>query len=302
MKKILRIPVLCLLVFLLCACENEKKDSDSRYSVLYVNTEETRVESVPYQPKKEEPTVDEFLEQLKVIPEENYKPLLPAKVEILSYELSDGILKLDMNQAYEEQSNVREVLTRSGLVKTFLQVPGVNQVEILVDHEPLRDSRNQKIGPMTAESFVENAGKEINAYQHGELTLYFTNKDGNKLVREKRTLYYSSNVPLERVVVEELIKGPKEKDHYVTLPENMKILGTTIADNICYLNFDQDFLDSALLVQEEIPIYSLVNSIVETCGAQKVQISVKGENKLIFRENMRLDKFYKAKTEWIEES
>ena len=63
---------------------------------------------------------------------------------------------------------------------------------------------------MTQETFVENSGKQINDYKYISMDLYFSDETGEKLKSENRALYYSSNVPLERVVVEQLIKGPQE--------------------------------------------------------------------------------------------
>ena len=55
-----------------------------------------------------------------------------------------------------------------------------------------------------------NSGREIYQYQYATLTLYFANEAGDHLVKETRRVPYSTNIPLERVVVEQLMKGPKE--------------------------------------------------------------------------------------------
>ena len=40
------------------------------------------------------------------------------------------------------------------------------------------------------------------------------------------------------------------------------------------MNFDDTFVDGALAVQESIPIYSIVNSLIDACQIKQVQISV----------------------------
>ena len=42
---------------------------------------------------------------------------------------------------------------RAGLVRTFVQVPEVERVTLLIDGDPLQDSKGREIGTMTAESF-----------------------------------------------------------------------------------------------------------------------------------------------------
>ena len=84
----------------------------------------------------------------------------------------------------------------------------MSKIRILVEGLPLRNSQNEEVGLLDNDSFVENSGKEINTYENATMTLYFTNESGDGLTAEQRNIYYSTNVPLERVVVEQLGKGP----------------------------------------------------------------------------------------------
>ena len=70
------------------------------------------------------------------------------------------------------------------------------------------------------------------------------------------------------------MKGPLEKGHYPTIPENTEVLDVTIADRVCYVAFDRVFSSYALDVSENIPVYSVVNSLLDAVEADKVQITV----------------------------
>ena len=52
-------------------------------------------------------------------------------------------------------SRTRELLVRAGIVKIFLQVPGVESVEICVGKKPLTDTRGEEVGVMNNDTFVE---------------------------------------------------------------------------------------------------------------------------------------------------
>ena len=199
-------------------------------------------------------------------------------------------------------NRTREVLVRAGLVRGFTQIEGVDRVQITTENGELKDSAGNVIGPMTRESFVENAGKEINNYQYTTLTLYFANETGDKLVAETRSVYYSTSMPLERVVVEQLVKGPSEQGHYAVMPSDTNILSVTTSDNIAYVNFDDTFVNGTLSVAQEIPIYALVNSITTNCPVQKVQFSINGESDVTFRESMKLNQFYEKDLSYLEEN
>lgn len=274
----------------------EDKAEGGTYSVYYMNMDETGLEkdSVEAEDKNTEATVEKLLDLLdNEKPKENMQALLPKDVNINSYAIRKETVVIDFNKGYRKMKTVREILARAGIVKTLLQIPGIQEVEFTVDGEALVDSKGDPIGAMNVNTFVEHAGTDINNYQYTTLTLYFTNKEGDKLIPENRSVYYSSNLPLERVVMEQLLKGPREDGVCPTLPEKTNLLGITISENTCYVNFDDTFVDGALAVQESIPIYSIVNSLIDACQIKQVQISVNGESKLTFRETMNLNKFYK---------
>lgn len=167
-------------------------------------------------------------------------------------------------------------------------------VEFYQGQEAMTDADGQNIGKMDASTFVENEGENINSYVQNDLNLYFASKDGENLVKERVSVYYSSNVPIEREVVERLLKGSNSSELQPTLSPNTKILGVSIAEGICYVNLDKSFLSDTMNVQEKLPIYSIVNSLTDACNLRGVQISVEGETKVTFRESMKLDEIYHA--------
>ena len=54
-------------------------------------------------------------------------------------------------------------------------------------------------------------------------------------------------------------------------------------------------------MQEEIPIYSIVNSLIRSGSVKKVQISINGDTGVTFRESMNLDRLYEWNEELIED-
>ena len=100
----------------------------------------------------------------------------------------------------------------ASIVKDYVQIPDIYLVTITVVGEPIVDSQGKEIGAMSLDNFLENTGKEIMAYQYKELNLYFTNEEGNQLVPEIRQVYYNGNTPIEKVIVEQLLRGPERAD------------------------------------------------------------------------------------------
>lgn len=297
--------VLAALILLAGCSGNGETEAPSEYFMYYLSLEANKVVENAYEPEASsgDEMIQEFVARLNETPEgEDYQRLMPKDVKIDSYSLEDSTLILTIGGDYEQMERPREVLVRVGLVRAFTQISGVDRVQIVTENGELKDSAGNVIGAMTRESFVENAGSEINNYQYTTLTLYFANETGDKLVPETRSVYYSTSVPLERVVVEQLVKGPAEEGHYAVLPSDTNILSVTTSENIAYVNFDNTFMNGTMSVVQEIPIYALVNSITTNCPVQRVQFSIDGESDVTFRESMKLNQFYERDLSYLEEN
>ncbi len=297
--------VLAALILLTGCSGNGETEAPSEYFMYYLSLEANKVVENACEPEASsgDEMIQEFVDRLNETPEgEDYQRLMPKDVKIDSYSLEDSTLILTIGGDYEQMERPREVLVRVGLVRAFTQISGVDRVQIVTENGELKDSAGNVIGAMTRESFVENAGSEINNYQYTTLTLYFANETGDKLVPETRSVYYSTSVPLERVVVEQLVKGPAEEGHYAVLPSDTNILSVTTSENIAYVNFDNTFMNGTMSVVQEIPIYALVNSITTNCPVQRVQFSIDGESDVTFREIMKLNQFYERDLSYLEEN
>ena len=307
MKKIfsaLLLAVLLCVVFSGCTVEVEKEEAEpSKYNFYYMNKSETSLKKEPYNPKEEtrESMVKELMQRLgnREAPEDGI-PLLPGKVSPDSYDMEENVLVIDFSAQYNEMSKAREVLTRAGIAQMFLQIPDIKKIRFTVEGQDLLDSRNEKVGDMTLDSFVEFSGKDTDSYRYDTFTLYFTDKSGKKLEKEVRTVYYRQNLPRERVVLEQLAKGPMEKGHYPTIPSKSVALSAVTADRICYINMNRGFQEEALDIGENIQIYSVVNSIVDSCEADRVQISIEGSLTGNLKGSMPLYTFYEKNEELIE--
>ena len=300
MRKTGKIYLTILLILVLCLSGCEEEQDKTVYQLYSVNYDKGIIEGNNYVTETEpvEQLAADMVEQISGQKEET--GILPHQVKILGYELSGDILRLNFNCSYRKMGAVEEVLCRAAIVKNFVQFEGIRYVQFQIEGESLLDSRGKPVGLMNANSFLENSGKDITAYQYTELELYFTNAAGDKLVKEKRNVYYTSNSPIEKVVVEQLIRGPKEDGHFATLSSTTGILSVTQADGIAYVNLDQRFVTEALDIQQEIPVYSIVNSLIAAGNVQKVQISVNGDSKVVFRESMSLNQFYEKNPELVE--
>lgn len=282
MKKFILCFLAAVLAVLFAACGQEEPSGENVYQVYYVSKSEMKVEqrACEIQADTYEGRLQELLGLLAATPEkQEYHAPLSYDFKIQSVFLEDGRMLIDMDAAYKRLPVITEVLVRAAIVRTLTQLPEVDSIEFTVDGNQLYDANGVRVGRMNSTQFIDNDGSEINTYELARVKLYFANADGTRLIAAYREKRYSTNTPMERFVVEELIAGPSGKVEglYPTVNASTKIISIMTKDNTCYVNLDASFLTVVNNVPTEVSIYSIVNSLIELSGINKVQILINGE-------------------------
>ena len=213
-----------------------------------------------------------------------------GKVQKKNWSLHSKNLTVDFNRAYQKLSVTEEIVLRASVVQSLGQIDGVDAVFFTIEGEPLEDQNGQEIGYMQPSDFVQNTGSSLHAYQNETFLLYYGNKKGTRLVKEKVNVRYSSSVSREKALVEQLIKGPDSDNESAVLPEGTKVLSVSVKDHICYVNLDAGFLDTTNVMNPEVPVYAIVNSIVDGSAISRVQILIDGKTDITYMGKINLEK------------
>lgn len=273
----------------LAACGNEEEEAGPVIQAYYVNNAETKVEvrNLCLTTETTAEQVEEVLDALALVPEKlEYKAPLAMGFSVLSHQLQNGTLALNLDSNYLKLMPTTEILVRAALVSSLTQIENVNYVSITVAGNPLYDNLGKLVGAMNAEQFINNMGSEISNYETASLTLYFTNQAGDGLIAVNRKKAYNSNISLDRLVVEELIAGPSSTldGVYPTINPDTKPVAVMTKDGVCYVNLNETFLSQIYNVTADVTIYSIVNSLIELSNINKVQISINGDTSGVYRE------------------
>lgn len=299
-----RIEILLLLLAVLlagCSRDGDAGDGEYEYQVYYLNSAVTRLAPQVYRTDTTDTDslIDELMEHFLNVPADvDSQAALPERVSYQGYRKEEQVLYLYFDNNYVGMRGDREILCRAALTKTLTQIPEIEYINIYSGDQPLMDSQGIPVGMLAASDFVDSIS-DVNAYERAELTLYFTDRTGEFLWPEQRTVMHNVNTSMERLIVDELIKGPQEPGEYPTLPADVKLLNVSVNENVCYLNFDASFLNSPLEVREYIPIYSIVNSLSELATVNRVQISINGSQDVSFRDSISFNTPFERNLDYI---
>ena len=292
MKRLLSLILTITLALSMVSCGSKNEESD--YQIYYLKSDKAGIVPIAYTFQSDDTAemVEEAINELAESPDDiDYINTIPSEVEAKSWEINDGNLSLYLVGGYDSLDTYTEILVRAAIVKTLVQIDGVESVSIYVNDAPLADSNGDSIGAMTADTFIEDFGQETDSLLHTELTLYFASADGVSTVPEKREVYYSRNVTLEKLVIDQLLKGPETEGLLSALPSGSKLNSITVSENgVCIVNFDGAIETAVSGITENVTVYSIVNSLTELDNIKQVQILVNGETPHLSNTDMDLTK------------
>lgn len=304
MKYFLHTITICFLCTLLSGCSREQSQphlGDGTYKIYYLNTSRTKLVPADYltQTTDQETLIGELAGQILEAPEDpDFQAVLGDKVVLLDIKREENVLYLNFNKDYASMKATREILCRAALVKTFVQVEGIDYINITCDGQPLLDKSGSPVGAFSDGDFTEGI-TDVNVFERVKMKLYFANEKKDGLVAEEREVVHNINTSLEKLVVEQLMAGSQKQGNYPVLPKDTKLLNVSLSDSVCYVNFDSRFASGELEAAEYIPIYAIVNSLTELQTVSKVQITVNGSANLLYRDSVSLSVPFERDTKYI---
>lgn len=293
-----------LVVGILSSCGSEQTDSGGDvYQIYYLNEDATELVSELYSTNETDTNalVEEILGQLYTGPKDNDSYMSkPESVDILKYGIADNMINIYFDATYNEMDNHTELLCRAALVLTITQITDIDYVSIFVDDQPLMDSNNNPIGSMQSSDFIDIYGSSLDRNKTITTVLYYANEEGDKLIPYTYTGSYDNNESIEKFIIEKLMEDPEKENIYSTIPDGVELISVTTIDGICYVNFDESFLVESLNIEDNVAIYSIVDSLCENDYISRVQISVNGKVDELYHESIPLNTLFVRNLDIIE--
>lgn len=199
----------------------------------------------------------------------------PQELRCVDTSLDDGVLTVVLNDAWEELRGISETLATACLTRTVLQLPDIKGVCLETESDA---AEGESATVLTGQEFLYLDSSTANAAT--TVRLYFADANGRYLVASEREENFVTAEEIPTYIVQQLLAGPTETGQVATMPEGTTLLGLSVEDGCCTVNFSGEFLynkpTSGLM--ERMTILSLVNSLTELDTIRSVRILVEGES------------------------
>lgn len=304
MPKKISSAILCVIaimvpMFMVSACT--QKQHGTAYKVYYANNQGTSLlENVIFIDENDQYVIAQrLLDSMNSESSKECSVIKPVNVNSPTVEFDSIYVNVYFDSSYYDMKPSTEVLYRAAVVKELCQIEGVTYVRFYVDGKDAVYEDGTVIGNMSDEDFVDTQEGAMADVKWKTINLYFANKSGDALVKNSKRICYNKNVSVEKVVMEQLIKGTTESGCYQSIPSNTKLLSISVVDRICYVNLSQEFATDMVNAKSNVTIYSIVNSLSGLEGIDGVKILVNGNSNLMYRDVISLDTVFHMNNELV---
>lgn len=218
--------------------------------------------------------------------EELRKPM-PEGTKILSVSKEGNVAVVDFSEEYVMVNDLAEVVERVSVVNTLTEIEGIEKVRILVGGMALIGPSGEPFGdlariPLDSQGQPQN--DNVKQDQIKTVTVYFSDSKAELVAPEKRVVEVKQGDSIEKVIFNEMKKGPKTNELDPVIPEGTKLLSVKTENGVCTLNLSEEFISNHIggSTGELMTINSIVSSLTELPDISKVQFLIEGKVREVF--------------------
>ncbi len=207
---------------------------------------------------------------------------IPEGTEIIGIAIKDKVAIVDFSDEFLHANGLEEVTNRLSVVNTLTEIDGIEKVRLHIDGEDMIGPSGMPLGDMEPAALNDDGTptpeKMVTA------TLYFSDSEAMYVVGEKRDVTVYEGETLESAVIRELIDGSRTDSLWSAIPEGTRLLSASTKNGLCTVNFSAEFVDNSPggTASERMAIGSVVNTLTQLEGVQKVQFLIDGKKREIY--------------------
>ena len=214
----------------------------------------------------------EYLKKNNTRIERGYKGYIPEKTNILSIEIKDNILYLDLSKTFLEENTK---VTVPGLVRSLLSIKNIDRVDLKVEKEYINN-----YDKLLDDKIAINEEYNINNRKNiSEVVIYYLTNDNNYIPVTK---YLNDDREKIEIIIDEL-KESNNSNLISYLNNNLKLNDYEEENDVYILNFN-NYLNEDKTTKEYL-LNEIAYSIFDNYQVSSVMFKVNNKNlKLISKQ------------------
>ena len=302
--------IIIALIAIICAAaiyywgpdKNEPVASSNQgTAIYYIDSENNRLKSerITVEGETDTEIVENAFKALKSKPKsEMLISAVPEYVNYINCYIDEATAKINLSSSYYDMDKKTELYCRSALLKTLTELEFIDEVEIFVAGQTLKQTNGEPIGAVGSDDVITTASVEARPITSVKVVrLYFASSDYTAFNAEDRRIEVNRNQPIEKYVVEEIIKGPRGDKSIATVPADTKVRNVMTQDKVCYVDLSAEFVSKQNSEETTVyfAIYTIVNSLTRLDNIEKVQFLIEGEKQEDYKGFMDFSKPFEPK-------
>lgn len=216
---------------------------------------------------------------------EGFRALIPQGTQITMNVMADKTAVVDFSENFTSYNPQDERKILEAVTWALTEFDSIDRVAVWVNGEPLEEmpaNATPLDAPLTRAMGINlERVKGVDYGQSTPVTLFFqssTLEGQSYFVPVTRMIARTDNVAL--AALNELIRGPLNDSLYSVISADAEVLEAEESEGVVTVNLDSAFLADGQKAAPE-SLQSVVLSLTETTGAEKVQIMVNGSTEVI---------------------
>lgn len=282
MKRILRIFLTAVLVFILAGCGNsggeagtDLNGSGGNLINIYYTKDNKVLKSDTWYQLKQPDSVTASIEEVMTVLIKEFGGRIPSYTYMLD-DKNNVSLGLTLDGSYAKEDYL---LMMAAVSNTIFQIDDIESIDIsMIDS----DGEIMAGDLVMRDSFYFYDYPVEDSYNAMDISIFTANGDGTGLIRSQIVVYAEPNVSAEEKIVSYLATSG-------TIPRNTKVNSVSVNAGVCYLDLNSTFEDNLSDIKSDVVVYSVVNSITSLPNIDKVQILIDGENIDSYRQTVDIE-------------
>ncbi len=217
-----------------------------------------------------------------------YEPSVESGLEVEQVNVLGNSVFINFNIDYYLMPPIKELQTRTAIVRSLTSFDTFKEVEFFVGSKPLIFD-GIEIGRMSKHDVLLTFDESLEGNEYQNATIYYPDPEIEKLVETDVVIDIAPDRKIEEIIIDQLRRGDDQ-----VLPPYVELLNVYTHNGICFIDFSSEFLTMPIKegLNERLVVYAIVNSLVELDHVSTVQILINGNVVSDFKGNFSMNRLF----------